>query len=543
MRDGFRALLAASASLWVTIAAAQSQPQSNAGSTVGEVNFAISCSLPAQQKFNHAVAILHSFWYEEADSAFADVIKTDPSCAMGYWGIAMSNWQPLWYPPTPEELSAGSKAVAAAAALAGGTDRERDYIGAISAFYRDSETLDHQTRAVAYEKAMERVHQRYPDDREAAIFYALALITTASPTDKSLSNQKKAAQILNEIFTEEPNHPGVAHYLIHSYDSAPLAALGLPAAICYSKIAPSVPHALHMPSHIFTRLGKWQDSVDANRQSLAAAQDYALRHWGEGVAWDQSLHAMDYLEYAYLQLRQDHAAKQLVDDVNAFREATPPTLPAAYAMAAIPARYAVERRDWALAANLSPPQATSQWSSFPWTKAMISYARALGAARTGNVAGARAEIAQLQTAHDALVARNKYWADQIEVQRLAAASLLSRAQGQDEEAVMELTQASDLEASMDKHPVTPGGIVPTRELLGDLLLELNRPGQALRAYEQTLATDPNRLRSVYGAARAAASTGDSATAKAYYQQLVLLEAHADGGTPELGEAKAYLGER
>jgi predicted Zn-dependent protease len=540
MHNNVRALLAVSASLWVTIAAAQSQSD---GSTVGEVNFPVSCSLPAQQKFNHAVAILHSFWYEEAESAFADVIKSDPSCAMGYWGIAMSNWHPLWYPPTAAELSAGSKAVAAAETLQGRTDRERDYIGAISAFYRDSETLDHGARAVAYERAMETVHQRYPDDREAAIFYALALNATASPTDKTFSNQKKAAQILNEIFTEQPNHPGVAHYLIHSYDSAPLAALGLPAAICYSKIAPAVPHALHMPSHIFTRLGKWQESVDANRESLAAGQDYSVRHWGEGVAWDQSLHAMDYLEYAYLQLGQDKAAKQLVDEVSAFREATPPTLPAAYAMAAIPARYAVERRDWPLAANLSLPQAAIPWSSFPWTKAMISYARALGAARTGDVAGARAEIEQLQSAHDALVTRNKYWADQIEVQRLAAMSMLSHAQGEDEEALSDLTQASDLEASMDKHPVTPGSIVPTRELLGDLLLELNRPAQALRAYEQTLATDPNRLRSVYGAAKAAASTGDRATAKAYYQQLVLIEAHADGDTPELQEAKSYLEEQ
>ena len=540
MRNGLRAILAASVSLWVMTAAAQNESQPNDGSKIGEVNFVVSCSLSAQQKFNHAVAILHSFWYEEAESAFTDVIKTDPSCAMGYWGIAMSNWHPLWYPPSAEELGAGSKAAAAAAALGGRTDRERDYIDAISAFYRDSETLDHHTRAVAYEKAMEKVYLRYPEDREAAIFYALALNATASPSDKTYSNQKKAAQILNEIFTEQPDHPGVAHYLIHSYDSAPLAALGLPAAICYSKIAPSVPHALHMPSHIFTRLGKWQDSVDANRSSLAAAQDYALRHYGAGVAWDQSLHAMDYLEYAYLQLRQDHAAKQLVDDVNAFREATPATLPAAYAMAAIPARYAVERRDWPLAANLSLPSAAIPWSSFPWTKAMISYARALGAAQTGDVARARTEIEQLQLAHDDLVVRNKYWADQIEVQRLAATSMLSHAQGQDEEALAELRQASDLEASMDKHPVTPGSIVPIRELLGDLLLQLNRPAQALTAYQQTLATDPNRLRSVYGAAKAAASSGDSATARAYYEQLVFLEGHADSETPEVAEAKAYL---
>jgi hypothetical protein len=389
MRHSLGALLAASILPWVMVAAAPNEAQPGEALKVGEVNFVVSCSLPAQQKFNQAVAILHSFWYEEAQSAFADVIKTDPSCAMGYWGIAMSNWHPLWYPPGAEELSVGSKAAAAAAALGGMSDRERDYIDAISAFYRDGETLDHHTRAVAYEKAMEKVYLRYPDDREAAIFYALALNATASPSDKTYSNQKRAAQILNAIFAEQPNHPGVAHYLIHSYDSAPLAELGLPAAICYSKIAPSVPHALHMPSHIFTRLGKWQDSVDVNRASLAAAQDYALRQYGAGVAWDQSLHAMDYLEYAYLQLGQDHAAKGLVDDVNAFREATPATLAAAYAMAAIPARYAVERRDWTLAANLSLPSAALPWSSFPWTKAMISYARALGAARTGDLAGSR----------------------------------------------------------------------------------------------------------------------------------------------------------
>ncbi|HEX9168390.1 MAG TPA: hypothetical protein VF886_05595, partial [Roseiarcus sp.] len=350
MRGILRSLLAASAPLWVMTALAQNESQPYEEPKLGEVNFSVSCSAPAQQKFSRAVAILHSFWYEEAQSAFADVIKTDPSCAMGYWGIAMSNWHPLWFPPTPEELRAGLKAANAAAALGGTSDREHGYIDAVLAFYRDTETLDHHTRAVAYEREMEKVYLRYPDDREAAIFYALALNATASPSDKTYANQKKAAQILTAIFAEQPNHPGVAHYLIHSYDSAPLAALGLPAAICYSKIAPSVPHALHMPSHIFTRLGKWQESVDANRQSLAAGQDYSLRHWGEGVAWDQSLHAMDYLEYAYLQLRQDNAAKQLVDDVSAFREATPPTLGAAYAMAAIPARYAVERRDWPLAA-------------------------------------------------------------------------------------------------------------------------------------------------------------------------------------------------
>ena len=283
---------------------------------------------------------------------------------------------------------------------------------------------------------MEKVYLRYPDDKEGAIFYALALNATASPSDRTYSNQKKAAQILNAIFAEQPNHPGVAHYLIHSYDSAPLAELGLPAAICYSKIAPSVPHALHMPSHIFTRLGKWQDSVDANRASLAAGQDYALRHYGAGVAWDQSLHAMDYLEYAYLQLGQDHAAKELVDDVDAFREATPATPPPL--MQWRPFRRAMPWSEgigsWRRTFHFRRRQCP--WSSFPWTKAMISYARALGAAQTGDVARARTEIEQLQSAHDDLVARNKYWADQIEVQRLAAASMLSHAQGRDAEALV-----------------------------------------------------------------------------------------------------------
>ena len=392
MRNSLRALLAASVSLWVMTAAAQNEPHLDEGSKVGEVNFVVSCSLPAQQKFNHAVAILHSFWYEEAESAFTDVVRTDPYCAMGYWGIAMSNWHPLWYPPSAAELSAGSKAAAAAAALGGRTDRERNYIDAISAFYRDSERLDHSIRAVAYEKAMEKVYLSYPDDREGAIFYALALVATASPLDRTYSNQKKAAQILNAIFTEQPNHPGVAHYLIHSYDSAPLAELGLPAAICYSKIAPSVPHALHMPSHIFTRLGKWQDSVDANRASLAAAQDYALRHYGmPALLWTSCC-----MRWTISNTRTCSFGKT-VPQKNSLRrrcqrlpEATPATLPAAIrnggnsgalcrgakGLDAGGERFHFHRRQCLGAVSRG-------------TRAIISYARALGAARTGDVAHAR----------------------------------------------------------------------------------------------------------------------------------------------------------
>jgi tetratricopeptide (TPR) repeat protein len=523
-------------------AAAEDVPQPPAASQLqlGQVDFRVSCTPVAQLQFNRAVATLHSFWYEEAEKAFAAVAATDPNCAMAYWGVAMSNWYQLWSPPGEAALKAGAAAIAKAQAIGAKTDRERDYVDSIATFYRDSDKLDHRERSIAYEKAMEQVYLRYPDDREAAVFYALALNATAPPTDKTYANQKKAAQILERIFIEQPNHPGVAHYLIHSYDSAPLAQLGLPAAICYGQIAPSVPHALHMPSHIFTRLGKWQDSIDSNRAAATAGQDYAARQFGEGVGWDQSLHAMDYLEYAYLQLAQDRAAKKLVDEIVAFQQAKPEAMAAGYALAAIPARYAVERRDWAQAASLTLPPLAFPWDKFPWTTAMVSFSRALGAAHNGDVDKTQAEIDRLAAARDAAKVKNKYWSDQIEVERQAATAMLAHAQGRNEEALAGLRGATEVEASMDKNNVTPGAIVPTRELLGDLLLDLNQPTQALSEYEQTLSTDPNRFRSIYGAAKAAEQSGDAAKAKAYFQQLAALGSHADTERPELAEAKAYL---
>ena len=298
-----------------------------AGEKLGEVHFPISCNSDAQKRFDRAVAILHSMWYEEAVKAFTGVAEADPACAMAWWGVAMSHWYPLWYPPPPAALKAGAAAVAKAEAVGAKTERERGYIAAIATFYRNSDTLDHRTRALAYEHAMASLHQHYPEDREAAIFYALALDATALPTDKTYANQKKAAAILEPIFAEQPNHPGVAHYLIHSDDAPPLAEAGLPAARRYAKIAPSVPHALHMPSHIFTRLGYWQESIDTNLRSAAAGQAYAKAEFGEGVAWDQSLHAMDYLAYAYLQLGEDQKARAVVDEIMAFKKVTPDTPP------------------------------------------------------------------------------------------------------------------------------------------------------------------------------------------------------------------------
>jgi hypothetical protein len=410
-----------------------------------EVDFPISCGAAAQKKFNQAVWILHSFWYDEAVKAFTAVTEVEPDCAMGYWGIAMSHWYPLWYPPNAASLKAGSEAVEKAVAAKQKTDRESDYIAAIAAFYRDNDKIDHRTRAVAYEKAMEQVHLRYPDDREGGVFYSLALLATAPATDKTYANQKKARAILEAVRAELPNHPGVAHYLIHANDSPALAEDGLTAALCYAAIAPAVPHALHMPSHIFTRLGMWRQSIDANRASSAAALGYVREEIGPDAFDGETVHSLDYLEYAYLQTGQDREAKQVVEELRSFGRAKGPNLPMAYALAAIPARYAVERRNWSEAAALTPPSMPFPWERFPWAEAMISYTRALGAAHTGDIASAETEIAKLQSLKEKLdQAKDDYWAKQVEVQRLAASGILAHAKGDDKQAVELVRAAADL---------------------------------------------------------------------------------------------------
>src|SRR5215472_4323750 len=422
---------------------------------VEEVDFATSCSPAVQHEFKHAVWTLHSFWYPEALKDFTAVAEAEPDCAMAYWGIAMSHWYPLWYPPTAASLKAGSKAIAKAMAASTKTEREKDYIAAIAAFYRDNDKLDHRTRALAYEKTMEQVHLKYPDDREAGVFYALALNATALPTDKTFANKRKAAGILDKVWAEQPNHPGVVHYLIHSDDSPQFAQVGLDAAICYAKIAPDVPHALHMPSHIFTRLGMWQESIDSNRAANAAALAYVRKSLGPQAFDGETVHTMDYLEYAYLQTAQDGPAKAVVDELVGFQQSAGSNLPTAYAVAAIPVRFALERRDWATAASLSEPAIGFPLDHFQWAEAMISYARALGEARTGNIAGAQTEVVQLQSLEDQLKGKDTYWANQIEVQRLGASGILAHVQGDNTKAVELVRAAADLEATMDKHPATP----------------------------------------------------------------------------------------
>jgi hypothetical protein len=515
------------------------QHEHSANEKLGQVHFPISCNSAAQIEFDRAVAMLHSFWYEKAGEAFSEIAKRDPSCAMAYWGIAITFYHPLWERPNAEVLRNGWAAVEKAKAIGAKTNRERDYIAAIEAFYKDYGKVDHLARVLAYEKAMEQLHSRYPDDSEASIFYSLALIASAQtlPTDKTYSREKKAADILNEALSKNPSHPGVAHYLIHAYDFPPLAHLALNAARSYSKIAPSVPHALHMPSHIFTRLGLWQESIQSNIASESAAKSFAAQIHMDG-AWDEQLHAMDYLMYAYLQGAQDKQAKAILDELYQIHKTSPENFKVAYAFAAIPARYAIERRQWSEAASLKPHPGGFPWSRFPWAEAIIYFARGMGAARNGDIATARQSIDKLALLENMLIEAKER--DQVKIQRLAASAWLAHAEGKKEEALKLMRSAADLEDSTEKHPVTPGPIVPAREMLGDLLVDLGEPGQALKEFEASLVASPSRFGSLLGAARAAKSLGDVEKARSLYSKLAAICNQADSNRVELQEAKTFL---
>ena len=509
---------------------------------LGQVHFPISCNAAAQKQFERAVAMLHSFWYEESTKGFTGVTQTDPTCAMGYWGIAMSQWYPLWSAPDATHFAAGEAAVEKARALGAKTGRERDYIAAIETFYKDPDHLDYRARTLAYEQAMEQVHARYPEDREAWAFYSLSLLgsATALPPDKTYARQKKAGAMLEKLFAEQPRHPGAAHYIIHSFDFPALASLALPAARNYAKIAPSVPHALHMPSHIFTRLGLWDESIQSNIASAAASKDYAAAMHIDG-AWQGQFHAMDYLEYAYLQEGRDRDAKRVAEEIRAIRKASSESMNVAYAWAAVPARYLIERSQWSEARTLEAYPSGFPWNRFPIAEAITHFSRALGAARSGDAGAARQEVEMLASLHDGLLrARDEYWAGQVDVLRQEAAAWAAQADGKNDEAVTLMRSAADLEDSTEKDPVTPGPIVPARELLGDLLLELHQPAPALAEFEASLQASPNRLRGLVGAARAAKLSGDDRKASDYYAKLAALLAHADPERAELKEAKAFL---
>jgi hypothetical protein len=502
---------------------------------LGSVHFPTSCKAEVGPAFERAVALLHSFAYVEAANAFEDVAAKDPDCAMAQWGVAMSDFHPIWGPATPAEFAAGRKAAEKAASLAAkATPREQDLIAAIGTFYQGDD-VQHAARVLAYEKAMTGVAQRHADDHEIAIFHALAILGVAynSPPDKTYARQRQAAEILNHLLPLEPDHPGIAHYMIHSFDYPELAELALPAARAYSKIAPSAPHALHMPSHIFTRLGMWQESIESNLASARTAQAWIARTQPGAIAFD-ALHAMDYLEYAYLQRGQDAEARAIVDTVERVANIDRPVFQAGYALVAIPARYALERRDWKAAAELTARPASYPWDKFPYELAIVQFARALGAARLGDLPGARAAVARLDTIHTSLQGQKGFdWATQVEIQRRAAAAWLARAEKKDDDALRLMRAAADLEDSTDKHPVTPGSILPAREQLADLLLELGKPDLALVEYETSLRSAPGRLNSYLGAARAAARAGQQEKAKEFNDRLVAV---CGGTVPERASA-------
>ena len=519
----------------------QQEHQHPAG-RLGTVHFETTCSAPAQKAFDHAMALLHSFEFGPAMEGFNAALKEDPTCAMAHWGTAIARWTNPFQATIrpPQQVQSGLEAVTKARAAAPKSERERAYIEAAAKLYTDGATVDQRTRVVAYEKAMAALAAAYPKDREASIFWALSLTASALPTDKTYVNQLKAGAILEKLYPEQPDHPGITHYIIHSYDVPALADRAVAAAHRYAKIAPAAPHALHMPSHTFTRVGAWQESIDTNLESASVARK--LNSPGE------ALHAMDYLAYAYLQSGQDRALKTLMGGIPEIAKAFDPNAVqgaaggagGAFALAAIPARWALEHRDWKSAASLQPP---AQVSRFPYTDAMTLFARALGSAQTGALDNARSAIDAMKTIQANLTqAKEAYWAEQVAIQVDGAAAFLALAEKRTDDAVKMMRATVTREDATEKNAVTPGPLAPARELLGDMLLELKKPAEALVEYEATMKKEPNRFRGVYGAAKAASLAGDRAKARTYYTQLLDICKKADSpGRPELAEARAFVG--
>jgi len=500
---------------------------------VGSVHFANSCSTAVQPGFQRAVALLHSFQYEQARAEFSTIAKQDPRCAMAQWGVAMTHFHGLWH---NGNQAAGREALKTAQEVASGnsstTARERSYIDALAEVYKE-DGKDEFAHAVAFEQKMAALQSAYPDDTEGAIFHALMLDVSASKTDKTFANQRKCGEILEPIFARQPNHPGVAHYLIHCYDNPALAEKGVEAARKYAGIAPASAHANHMPSHIFTRVGSWDESVQSNLRSadLAMQAESTSRN---GEARDQRLHALDYLEYAYLQSGRVSDARKVIDQMNSLPPVSGLTLTGDYALAAVPARYAVELGNWKDAARLEPRTA-----GVPWAQAITWVAVGIGAARSNNPNRAADAERNLMRLRDISQAKNAYWSNQIEVQRREVTAWIAQASGKAEDALAGMRSAAELEESMDKDAVTPGPIVPARELLAQLFETQAHPDKALAEYEAVLKTSPNRFNALWGAASSGDSAGDGSAASRYFQKL--LEIGVGTERPELETARKKLG--
>jgi hypothetical protein len=510
------------------------------GEKLGTVHFATSCTAGAQKEFDRAVALLHSFQFSLAIEGFRSVLGQDATCGIAYWGIALSNWGNPFAPGTKDnsQLRAGQESAGQGKTVRAKTDRERAYVEAVGNLYGNYDTTPQQPRLMAYRDAMRGVADRYPEDPEAQIFYALALAASEDPADKTYAGRLKAGAILEKLFEAEPTHPGLAHYIIHAYDVPALAPGGLVAARRYSEIAPDAPHALHMPSHTFTRMGYWQESIDSNVAAAAAA-----RREGQTA---EELHASDYEIYAYLQTGQDEAARRILNSLPEIASRFDGTAvlsgagsPAVgyFAMAAIPARYALERQEWKQAAQL-----TVRETPFPYAEGMTWFARGLGAARLERSQAARESAAALKQIRKRLLkAGENYWAQQVEVQEIEIEAWAALAGGRKEEALKRMRSAAELEDMTEKSAVTPGPLAPARELMGEMLLEMKEPARALKEFEATLAKEPGRFRTLSGAARAAQLSGNLEASQRYFGELLKVCGRADKpGRSEILEAQKAI---
>jgi hypothetical protein len=512
----------------------------------GSVHFDTSCSAAVQPQFDRAVAMLHSFFYPETDKAFQAIADREPSCAMAYWGIAISSRpNPLTAPFAPALLKRGWDAIQKARAAAPKTARERDWIEALAPFFDGHDTVDQRTRTGRYATAMEALHAKYPADSEAAVFYALSLLEAVDLTDTAYRGQLKAAALLERLQRRQQDHPGIVHYLIHAYDYAPIAAKGLPAARRYAKLAPSAPHALHMPSHIFSTLGMWPEAIQTNLVADRANISYASTTNPKAAANTAAIisryHALDFLTYAYLQLAQDRKAKEIVDQRNTIATMSPEERITAHtAYAAIPVRYALERGAWKEAATAEPIR-----TPFKEAEAIVWFGRVVGAARSGDPAAAKRDLTQLSRLHQELTvpSGDPYWAEQVAILEKAATAWAALAESRKEEAIAAMQEAATREDRTEKHIAMENRLWPMRELLGELLLEAGRPRDALREFERSMRTVPNRFRSVAGAARAAAEAGNRTRAASYYRKLLALAANAEGDRPDLATARQFVAGR
>ena len=505
----------------------------------GEVDFPTSCQTEAQAPFETGLALLHHMMYEQATERFSTAANADPACAMAHWGVAMAQLHPLWAPPTKQEFDKGRAAVGRAKTLGAPAERERRYIEAISTYYATAEDAGHREGVRRWEAAQKALHEAYPDDVDAAAFYALSHLATAPPDDDAFAHQRRAGALIEGYFDEAPEHPGLFHYLIHAYDNPVLAEKAVDVARGYDQLAPDVPHALHMPTHIFVRLGIWPDVIDWNLRSAKAA----LRQSPAEYTSLHHVHALDYLVYAYLQRGQDQKAKEALQRVLEVENYQPHPA-SAYGIAAAQARYALERRQWNEAAQL-PLQThdTYPWDHFPEHEAITYWARGLGAAKTGNLDAARATVDTLEAFHQRTVQKGEdYWATLVEVRRTTVMAWIAFAESDHERALALMQEAANLEDSVDKHPITPSEVLPARELLGDMLRALDRPEQALDAYQAALEISPNRFHSLYGAGRAAAKTGRYDVAKTFYGKLAEISEEADTERERLTRATNFLTE-